>query len=217
MRQVFAFALGWIFGSIALLLFLNSRGRLVPPAGPPATTSSIASAGETEPPGMTRETSRVDAIPSDLLARDEMVAIPVRGIDAADLRGSFGDARSEGRRHNAIDIRAPLGTPVLSATDGTVRKLFTSRAGGLTIYVFDKRNRYVYYYAHLARYADGLIEGKKVRQGEIIGYVGATGNAAAAGPHLHFAIEKLPRTLEWSKGSAIDPYPVLMSRGIAYD
>ncbi|HEX3583368.1 MAG TPA: M23 family metallopeptidase [Thermoanaerobaculia bacterium] len=134
--------------------------------------------------------------------------IPVQGVVASDLRDTFTQARSGGRVHDAIDILAPRGTPVLAAVDGTIRKLFLSRAGGLTIYEFDAAQRRVYYYAHLDRYAD-IREGDAIRRGAVIGYVGTTGNAPPQTPHLHFAIEDLPPTKEWWKGSAVNPYPLL--------
>lgn len=132
----------------------------------------------------------------------------MEGVNASDLRDTFTQARSGGRRHDAIDILAPRGTPVIAAVDGTIRKLFLSRAGGLTIYEFDTAQRRVYYYAHLDRYAS-IQEGESVRRGDVIGYVGTTGNAPANTPHLHFAVEDLPPTKEWWKGIAINPYPLL--------
>ena len=105
---------------------------------------------------------------------------------------------------------APRGTPVLAVDDGTIRKLFHSRAGGLTVYQFDPGEIYCYYYAHLDRYADGLIERMKVRRGDVIGYVGSTGNASPAAPHLHFAIFLLGPEKRWSEGKAINPYPLLI-------
>jgi murein DD-endopeptidase MepM/ murein hydrolase activator NlpD len=136
------------------------------------------------------------------------ILIPVEGVRAAELHDTFTQARSGGRRHDAIDILAPRGTRVLAAVDGTIRKLFFSRAGGITIYEFDAPQRRVYYYAHLDRYAD-VHEGMSIRQGQVIGYVGTTGNAPANTPHLHFAVEDLPATKEWWKGSAVNPYPLL--------
>ena len=138
------------------------------------------------------------------------MVLPVAGISTSDLRDSFDQRRSGGRRHEAIDILAPRGTAVLAAVDGTVRKLLTSAAGGLTIYEFDAAKSHVYYYAHLDRYRDGLCEKTFVRRGEVIGYVGTTGNAPASTPHLHFAIGQLPPTGEWWKGKAVDPYPLLV-------
>jgi murein DD-endopeptidase MepM/ murein hydrolase activator NlpD len=143
----------------------------------------------------------------------EMMVIPVAGVVRAQLHGNFDEARG-GHVHQAIDILAPRGTPVLAAVDGTVRKFFTSRAGGLTIYETDPREETIYYYAHLDRYAPNLREGMPLRHGDVIGYVGSSGNAPAGTPHLHFAIQRLPSTKEWWKGVAIDPYPILMARGI---
>jgi murein DD-endopeptidase MepM/ murein hydrolase activator NlpD len=107
------------------------------------------------------------------------------------LRDTFTDARSEGRVHDAIDIMADAGTPVLAVADGTVEKLFDSERGGLTIYQFEPSGRWCYYYAHLQRYADGLAEKQVIKRGEVIGYVGSTGNASAEAPHLHFEVHVL--------------------------
>jgi murein DD-endopeptidase MepM/ murein hydrolase activator NlpD len=131
--------------------------------------------------------------------------IPVQGIEKASLRDTFSDDRS-GQRHQAIDIMAPRGTPVLAAGDGHVEKLFTSKPGGLTIYEFDPQGEYCYYYAHLESYAAGLVQGKVLRKGEVIGYVGSTGNASPKAPHLHFSIFRLGPAKKWWEGTAIDPY-----------
>jgi murein DD-endopeptidase MepM/ murein hydrolase activator NlpD len=104
---------------------------------------------------------------------------------------------------------APAGTPVLAVEDGTVEKLFTSEAGGLTVYQFDPSRSVAYYYAHLQRYADGLADGVRVTRGQVIGYVGSTGNARADAPHLHFAIFVLGPEKRWWQGTAIDPTLVL--------
>ncbi len=152
------------------------------------------------------------AAPPAVFVNDSL-AIPVVGIQSTQLRDNFGDARS-GHTHGALDIMAARGTPVVAAVDGNIRKLFTSRAGGLTIYEFDRAGTMSYYYAHLDHYAAGLREGNEVKRGDVIGYVGSTGNAPANAPHLHFAISILPPTKEWWKGTAIDPYPILMSRGL---
>src|SRR5690606_11441336 len=103
--------------------------------------------------------------------------VPVRGVTREQLSNTYEDARGSGRVHEAIDIMAARGTPVLAVADGKVEKLFTSDRGGLTIYQFEPSGRYAYYYAHLDRYADGLKEGDAPKQGEVIGYVGSTGNA----------------------------------------
>lgn len=141
----------------------------------------------------------------------EALLIPVVGIDREQLRDTFAEARS-GHVHEAIDILAPRGTPVVAVVDGTVQKLYRSRLGGLTIYEFDETSTRSYYYAHLDRYAQGIAEGKRVRRGEVIGYVGQTGNAQT--PHLHFGIAVLPPTREWWKGQPVNPYQELMARGV---
>lgn len=138
--------------------------------------------------------------------------VPVSGISASLLVDTYTDARSEDRSHDAIDIMAPIGTPVLAAADGHVEKLFTSDRGGLTIYQFEPGGRHAYYYAHLQSYAPGLHEKQRVRQGEVIGYVGSTGNASAQAPHLHFAIFVLGPEKQWWKGIAINPYPLLLGK-----
>lgn len=137
------------------------------------------------------------------------VIIPVVGISPDKLRDTYSEARSGGRVHNAIDILAPRGTPVVASVDGTIRKLDTSRAGGLSIYQFDEAEARVYYYAHLDGYANGLAEGAAVKKGTVIGYVGTTGNAPPGTPHLHFSIEDLPPSKEWWKGASVNPYPIL--------
>jgi murein DD-endopeptidase MepM/ murein hydrolase activator NlpD len=141
----------------------------------------------------------------DLRSRD--LIIPVRGVDADDLVSSFQDRRGSGRQHEAIDILAPRGTDVLAVEDGTIAKIFTSPGGGgLTVYQFDPSDKFVYYYAHLDGYAPGLKEGAKVEQGDVIGYVGTTGNAPPGTPHLHFAISKLDPDRRWWGGTAFDPF-----------
>lgn len=143
-------------------------------------------------------------------AASRRLAIPVAGVEAAALRSSFDEARGGGdRRHEAIDILAPRGTAVVAALDGRIVKLFTSAAGGLTIYQFDPEERYCYYYAHLDAYAPNLTEGQVVRQGDVIGSVGTTGNAPADTPHLHFAIFRLGPEKRWWEGEPIDPFPQL--------
>ncbi len=137
------------------------------------------------------------------------LSIPVQGTTAAQLADTFTDARDQGRSHDAIDIMAPAGTPVLAVADGTIEKLFDSERGGLTIYQFEPTGRYTYYYAHLQRYADGLAEKQSIKRGQVIGYVGSTGNADPAAPHLHFAIFLLGPERHWWEGTAINPYQVL--------
>ena len=138
------------------------------------------------------------------------LTIPVSGVATAHLANTYGDDRGDGsRRHGALDIMAPLGTPVVATEDGVIEKLFTSEAGGLTLYQFDPSRTYSYYYAHLDRYADGLAEGQAVKRGQVIGYVGFTGNASPEGPHLHFAILKLGPEKKWHEGVPLNPFPAL--------
>lgn len=134
---------------------------------------------------------------------------PVQGIALADVRDTFDDARGSERRHEALDIMAPAGTPVLAAADGTIEKLFTSDRGGLTIYQFESTGTWSYYYAHLQAYAPGIAEGTQVRRGDVIGRVGSTGNADPAAPHLHFAVFRLTPERQWWTGAPVNPYPLL--------
>jgi murein DD-endopeptidase MepM/ murein hydrolase activator NlpD len=143
--------------------------------------------------------------------RDRDLKIPVEGVDGDDLVDTFTDARGT-RSHEALDIIAPRGTKVLATEDGHVEKLFSSKAGGLTIYQFDPTGTFVYYYAHLERYADGLREGQELQRGDVIGYVGSTGNASPDAPHLHFAIFRLTPERQWWKGEPINPFPILSPR-----
>lgn len=135
--------------------------------------------------------------------------IPVEGIAAKDLVDSFADARGQDRVHDALDIMAAEGTPVLAVADGPVVKLFDSVPGGITLYQFDEAGQVAFYYAHLQRYAEGVQEGKTLSQGDVLGYVGHTGNASPAAPHLHFAIFVLGPEKRWWEGEAINPYPLL--------
>ena len=138
--------------------------------------------------------------------------VPVEGIDIDTFKGGFEERRGD-RPHEAIDILAPRNTPVVAVESGTIAKLFDSKAGGHTIYQFDPSGRLAYYYAHLERYADGVHEGQTVSQGEVIGYVGTSGNAPPNTPHLHFAVFELDDTHRWWKGKAIDPYRLFKERG----
>jgi len=135
--------------------------------------------------------------------------MPVDGVARDQLHDSFEERRAVIRRHEAIDIMAPKGTPVRAVEDGRVAKLFKSVPGGLTIYLFDPGEMFTYYYAHLDRYAAGLKEGQEVRRGELIGYVGSTGNASEDAPHLHFAIMQMGPERRWWLGDPINPFLVL--------
>lgn len=175
-------------------MFWVSASTVEQPAAAPAAPATVASAAP-------------EIAPSGL-------AIPVAGIRAAQLSDTFTQARAGGARpHDAIDIMAPRGTPVIAAAEGTVEKLFFSNGGGgITAYVRSPDGRWTYYYAHLDAYAPGLREGGHVARGDPIGTVGFTGNANPAGPHLHFAIHVMAPGERWYQGRAINPYPLLAGR-----
>ncbi len=135
--------------------------------------------------------------------------IPVVGIKREQLRDTFKDARSEGRVHDAIDIMAAGGTPVVAVADGEIAKFFDSERGGITIYQYNPDKRFVYYYAHLQKRADNLKEKDFVKRGTIIGYVGDSGNAGAGNYHLHFSVTILNDPKKIFEGTEINPYPLL--------
>jgi murein DD-endopeptidase MepM/ murein hydrolase activator NlpD len=135
--------------------------------------------------------------------------MPVRGIRPEQIEDTYNQTRGGTRIHEALDIMAPRGTPVVAAVDGKVEKLFASDAGGLTVYQFDPSSTYAYYYAHLDSYAPSLREGMQLRRGDVIGTVGSTGNANPEAPHLHFAIFLLGPEKQWWKGTPVNPYPLL--------
>lgn len=164
------------------------------PLRPPAPPVAADSTGAATPP----------APPSG-----PKLLVPVEGIKAAQLSDNFDQPRGTERHHEALDIMAPTGTKVIAVADGKVVKLFNSKPGGLTVYQFDPTEKYAYYYAHLDRYAEGLKEGAVVKRGDLIGYVGATGNANPAAPHLHFAVVELTPEKQWWKGTPINPFPLM--------
>ncbi len=141
--------------------------------------------------------------------RGRHLVVPIEGADVEKWKGSFDEMR-DGHRHDAVDILAPRNTPIRAVDDGTIAKLFLSKAGGVTIYEFDPSGRYIYYYAHLERYGD-VKEGETVRRGQVIGYVGTSGDAPANTPHLHFEIQHA-LDHKWWQGRSIDPY-LVYSRG----
>jgi peptidoglycan LD-endopeptidase LytH len=224
--------IGFVAGAatMAILVITGERRGLpladviTPPvgAGSPATTrlpepsvSVEPTKKEAEPPPVlpppTPSPSAAPVLVADPTAdlEDRDLELPVQGATREALRSSFDEVRGGTRRHEAIDILAPLNTPVLAVEDGTIAKLFRSDAGGITIYQFDPSTTYVYYYAHLDHYAAGLAEKNRIKRGQVIGYVGVTGNAPKNTPHLHFAIFKLTAEKKWWQGTPIDPYHVL--------
>jgi murein DD-endopeptidase MepM/ murein hydrolase activator NlpD len=189
--------IGWLAGG-AFIVLLSAWPQSVAQPVEPARVTDTSPAVAQQP-----------AIAGDVI-------VPVAGVDAGALRDNFLQPRAGGSRvHHALDIMAPRGTPVIAAVPGTIRKLYTSAGGGLTVYEFDRAEERVYSYAHLDSYANGISEGLVVEQGTVIGYVGSTGNAAANAPHLHFAIELLPPTKSWSRGIPVNPYPILTARASA--
>lgn len=144
------------------------------------------------------------------VAQTERLIVPVEGMRREALVDTWGQSRAGGARaHEAIDIMARRGTPVLAAASGTVEKLFWSVRGGTAVYVRSPDRRRIYYYAHLDRYASGLAERQRVWAGDLLGYVGSTGDASPQAPHLHFGISLAEPTEGWWQGRAINPYPLL--------
>jgi peptidoglycan LD-endopeptidase LytH len=219
----FTIALSFMIGILTTIAAYSLRDESSAPAraevGPPSpAVPAIVPAGEHVEPEVTpprREAPRPEASIGPVTEaaivvqlRDRNLRIPVDDVDRDDLVDTFTDARGS-RSHEALDIIALRHTKVRAVEDGRIRKLFTSQAGGLTIYQFDPTGTFAYYYAHLDRYADGLREGQIVEAGDVIGYVGSTGNASPDAPHLHFAIFRLTPERQWWKGEAINPYPIL--------
>lgn len=198
--------------------------QIVQPATPPASQALAPAvpAREADKPALVVQTIENAAPPSALppppasVADDtdisqlrlRVLTLPVQGVTPAQLSDTYTQARAAGAPHEAIDIMSPRGTPVLAVEDGKVAKLFLSKPGGITIYQFDPASQYAYYYAHLDRYAEGLAEGASLRKGQVIGYVGSTGNASPDAPHLHFAIFKLGPERQWWRGTPLNPYLV---------
>lgn len=170
---------------------------------PPPPTDPVAPAPE-ELPAVPAPAPEISSNVSTL-----NLIIPVTGIKPEQLLDTFDDARSEGRLHDAIDIMAPAGTPVLAAADGRIVKLWQSERGGITIYQLGPNQEVIFYYAHLAGYAPGLAEGNNVRQGDVIAYVGDTGNAGTGNYHLHFSIAVVSDPKRYWEGTNINPYPLL--------
>lgn len=142
------------------------------------------------------------------------LVVPVAGYARSALRDDWGDPRGGGTRgHTGIDLMAPAGTPVVAAAPGRVEKLFLSEAGGTTLYQRSPDRRLTFYYAHLAGYAPGVREGQRVRPGQVLGYVGDSGNAGAGNYHLHFGISRMTPDARWWQGAAVNPYPLLAADG----
>lgn len=217
---MFAAAIGFLGGMVvmAALVAMFPRGAAIvaePLVSAAPAKVEVKPTKEEEPaPVAPPPAAEVPATPvmsanalEDLRMRS--LTLPVQGIKRSDLRSNFDELRGSSRRHEALDILAPRNTPILAVEDGKIARLFLSEAGGITIYQYDPSMTYVYYYAHLERYATGLKEGQSIKRGDVIGYVGTTGNAPRNTPHLHFAIVQMGEDKKWWQGTAIDPYSVL--------
>jgi peptidoglycan LD-endopeptidase LytH len=170
---------------------------------------SVASAvDQVRVTSVTSDTAAIHATSAELVELGAGLVIPVAGVERGELRDSYAESRGS-RPHDAIDIVAPRGTAVVSATDGRLLKLHNSVPGGLMVYAADASNRFILMYGHLDAYAPGLAEGMPLRRGQLLGYVGTTGNAPPGTPHLHFAIVRGRPDVSWSRGTAVNPYPLL--------
>ena len=213
-------------GTIAAILWIrrdradNSSSAVVQPTPlptiapslevtPSPSPTSAASPELPQEPGLSSTPAASGEQPRDSFVGQVNLVIPVLGVKPEQLLDTFADARSEGRSHEAIDIAAPAGTPVVAALEGEIVKLFQSEKGGITIYQLSPDKKLVFYYAHLQSYANGLHEGKYVRQGEVIAYVGDTGNAGVGNYHLHFSIATITDPKRHWDGTNINPYPLL--------
>jgi murein DD-endopeptidase MepM/ murein hydrolase activator NlpD len=238
MKWLLTFLAGVLLGAGGLFVYLRQIAQdppapavaaapaagVVAGAGAPATTPDPLAASLPAAPVVTLDLTEADlpirpAVHEfpivESLATDTGVKpaakllIPVEGIKLSQLSDDFDQPRGKERHHEALDIMAPKGTKVIAAGDGKVVKLFNSKPGGLTVYQFDPTEKYAYYYAHLDRYADGVKEGSVLKRGDLVGYVGTTGNANKDAPHLHFAVVELTPKKEWWKGTSVNPYPML--------
>ena len=195
-----------IVGLVSIAITLRTT-PVVPALDIPSSSPDAVAIGTPLPP----TESPTPPINSNFVGTVNLI-IPVAGVKPEQLLDTFDDARSEGRVHDAIDIPAAAETPVLAAADGKIVKLFQSERGGTTIYQLNANQDLILYYAHLSRYADGLAEGDPVRQGQIIAYVGDTGNAGAGNYHLHFSIAAVSDPKRYWEGTNINPYPLLQNR-----
>ncbi|HEX8615350.1 MAG TPA: M23 family metallopeptidase [Telluria sp.] len=238
MKWLLTFLAGLVLGAGSLFVYLRAVPRaadvvVVAPAAAPATAAAAAPAGVSLPsadlPGAPVVSTDLTELDLPLRPSTSEVAlpavngagaaapapaggklmVPVEGIKLADLRDNFDQPRGADRHHEALDIMAPKGTKVLAVSDGKLVKLFNSKPGGLTVYQFDPSEKYAYYYAHLDRYADGVKEGMDLKRGDLVGYVGVTGNSDPNAPHLHFAVVELTAEKKWWKGTPINPFPLI--------
>ena len=214
--------------SLAVVFFAFCAGMIVSWGlyhfGPPLPSETEVMAGTEMAPPPSARVGSPDTAAKGNLAATPTVAIPTTGrmsapplrmpldnVGVEAMKGGFLEKRGS-RPHEAADLLAPRNTPVHAVEGGTIAKLFFSKAGGITIYQFDPAGDLIYYYAHFERYADGLHEGQTVSAGDVIGYVGTSGNAPPNTPHLHFAVIETDGNRQWWKGQAVDPYPLFKGR-----
>jgi len=215
---VVCFYAGGVAGWLLHATFSTKRASRPAVSAPAARTESrprdvpAATSGERRlDPHTAGESQGLPTIGRDPIAelRRHHLRLPIEGVDVDAMESGFGERRGGGERgHEAVDILAPRHTPVHAVEGGRIAKLFFSKAGGTTIYQFDPTERYCYYYAHLQRYAADLREGQEVSAGDVIGYVGTSGNAPPDTPHLHFGIFELTDARRWWEGKPLDPYLV---------
>lgn len=222
MGRALFFVLGVLVSAVAVFFYVtvNYKISLVPiaqsPVAQPVAVPSAVSPQPASPRRVIQPPAPTPINPAPAPANIVMpgspltgLLLPVQGIKPGELMDTFNQTRGGTRIHEALDILAPRGREVMAVNDGKIVKLFNSKQGGLTVYQFDPSERYAYYYAHLDRYAAGIAEGKMLRRGELVGYVGSTGNANPKAPHLHFAIFELGPEKHWWEGKPINPYPLL--------
>ena len=189
---------------------MDSVSEAAPDSLPPVAVTGVTPTPNAVPP-VPSDSGGFAATPQELTELRAMLDVPVRGINASQLRDTYTESRGD-HPHDALDIPAPRGTAVISASDGRVLKLFNSKAGGLMVYAADPSERFILLYGHLDRYEPGLVEGARLVRGQAIGAVGTTGNAPPVTPHLHFAILRGAPAAAWWRGVAVNPYPLLAPR-----
>jgi len=236
MKWLLTLIIGAVLGALGLFVYLRQvphevapaviipgTNALPPPAPAPDPNSAAVIDGQlpsapvvtpdlteadlpvrpTEPAPMTAVNGNSAEVPLGKLM------VPVDGVKFSQLTDTYNAPRGNERQHQALDIMAPKGTKVFAVADGKVAKLFTSVPGGLTVYQFEPTEKFAYYYAHLDKYADGIKEGMELKRGDLVGYVGVTGNSDPKAPHLHFAVVQLTAEKQWWKGTPVNPYPLM--------
>ncbi len=236
MKWLLTLIIGAVLGAAGLFVYLRQvphetapvavvtpgATAVPPPAAVPAPNSAAAINGqlpgapvvapdltEADLPVRPSEPVPVPAVNGAADVPAGKLMVPVEGVTFSQLTDTYNAPRGTERHHEALDIMAPKGTRVFAVADGKVAKLFTSVPGGLTVYQFEPTEKFAYYYAHLDKYADGIKEGMELKRGDLVGYVGVTGNSDPKAPHLHFAVVQLTPEKQWWKGTPVNPYPLM--------